>query len=180
MGWRDYETLLAIRGDRAGVRLYFLDGQIELTSPAKTHERRKTTLARLLELWALDKRVDLDGFGSWTLKQEHREAGAEPDECYILGPDKDVPDLVIEVEWSRSVGLDKREIYRRLGVAELWTLTNDGALVIRTLEHDAWTERPASRLLPNLDVTELMSFVDVEPQSRAVRSYQDALRQHDG
>jgi Uma2 family endonuclease len=178
MSWQDFEALLAIRGDRAGVRMYYLDGEIEIMSPTKTHEGRKKTLARLLEMWAVESGVALNGFGSWTLKKEVREAGGEPDECYILGrsTDKDVPDLVIEVEWSRATGLAKHEIYRRLEVRELWTLTSDGRLVIRALDRGHWRERPKSKLLPKLDVAWLLSFLDVEPQSQAVLDLRDALR----
>jgi hypothetical protein len=35
---------------------------------------------------------------------------------------------------------------------------------------------PASKLLPKLDVAWLRSFLDIEPQSRAVRALRDALR----
>jgi len=82
MAWQDFEALLAIRGDRSGVRMYYLDEEIELASPTKIHEERQKTLARLLEIWAMESDVALNGFGSWTLKKELREAGAEPDECY--------------------------------------------------------------------------------------------------
>ena len=50
---------------------------------------------------------------SWTLKDESEDAGAEPDECYLLGEmgHKQVPDLAIEVEWSRlpKQGLPKHD-----------------------------------------------------------------------
>jgi Uma2 family endonuclease len=178
MAWQDYEAMLALRGDRAGVRMYYLDGEIEIMSPAKIHEGRKTTLARLLEVWAMESNVDLNGFGSWTLKNEMREAGAEPDECYILGrsTEKDRPDLAIEVEWSRTTGLAKQEIYRRLGVRELWTLKNDARLVVRVLEKEQWVEHPKSKLFPKLDLAWLRSFLDIEAQSRAVRALRNALR----
>ncbi|HWU85721.1 MAG TPA: Uma2 family endonuclease [Kofleriaceae bacterium] len=177
MAWQDYEALLAIRGDRAGVRMYYLDGEIEIVSPTKIHEGRKKTLARLLEMWAMESEVALNGFGSWTLKKELREAGAEPDECYIVGEsEKDVPDLAIEVEWSRVTGLSKPEIYRRLGVRDLWTLKSDGRLVIRILEKGDWVEHARSKLLPKLDLAWLRSFLDIEPQSKAVRALRDALR----
>ena len=177
MSWQDFEAILAIRGDRAGVRMYYLDGEIEIMSPTKVHEGRKTTLARLLEVWALESGVALNGFGAWTLKKEVREAGAEPDECYILGEkDKDGPDLVIEVEWSRATGLAKHEIYRRLQVAELWTLKSDGRLIVRVLQKGEWVERPKSKLLPKLDLTWLVSFLAIEPQSKAVKALRDALR----
>ena len=178
MAWQDFEALLAIRGDRSGVRMYYLDGEIEIVSPTKTHEERKTTLARLLEIWAMESDVALNGFGSWTLKQELREAGAEPDECYIIGDstEQDVPDLAIEVEWSRATGLSKPEIYRRLGVRELWTMKRDGRLVIRVLEKGEWVERARSKLFPRLDLAWLLSFLDITPQSKAVRALRDALR----
>jgi Uma2 family endonuclease len=178
MAWQDFEALLAIRGDRAGVRMYYLDGEIEIVSPTKIHEGRKKTLARLLELWAMESDVALDGFGSWTLKNELREAGAEPDECYMLGDstEKDVPDLAIEVEWSRVTALAKPEIYRRLGVRELWTLKSDGKLIVRVLHKGQWVEHTGSKLLPRLDLPWLCSFLDVAPQSKAVRALRDALR----
>lgn len=178
MSWQDFEALLAIRGERSGVRMYYLDGEIEIASPTKIHEGRKTTLARLLEIWAMESDVALNGFGSWTLKSELREAGAEPDECYIVGNsiEKDFPDLAIEVEWSRTTSISKPEIYRRLGVRELWTLKSDGRLMIRILEKGEWVEHARSKLFPKLDLVWLRSFLDVEPQSKAVRALRDALR----
>ena len=178
MSWQDFEALLAIRGDRAGVRMYYLDGEIEIVSPIKIHEERKTTLARLLEIWAMETDVALNGFGSWTLKRELREAGAEPDECYIVGDstEQDFPDLAIEVEWSRATGLPKAEIYRRLGVRELWTLKSDGRLIVRILQKGEWVEHTRSKLFPKLDLPWLLSFLDITPQSKAVRALRDALR----
>jgi Uma2 family endonuclease len=55
------------------------------------------------------------------------------DECYIVGPDqnKEVPDLALEVVWT-SGGLDKLEIYRRLGVGEVW-IWKDGRITVHAL-----------------------------------------------
>jgi Uma2 family endonuclease len=178
MAWQDFEAMLALRGERAGVRMYYLDGEIELTSSTKVHHGRRACLARLVELWALETDISLNGYGSWTLKNELRDAGGEPDECYILGTDteKDVPDLVIEVEWSRVLGLPKETIYRRLGARELWTLKADGTLLVRALVKGAWVKRARSKLLPKLDLARLLEFLAIEPQSQAVRAYRDALR----
>ncbi len=177
MTWKDFEVMLAVRGDAPGVRMYYLDGEIELLSPTNIHEYRKKTLARLLEQWALETETNLNGYGSWTLKNAPKEAGAEPDECYVLGNRGavDVPDLVIEVEWTHK-GTSKTEIYRRLGVRELWTLEKDGALVIRALEGDRYVETTTSKVFPALDVALLVSFLPREPQSEAVRALRDALR----
>src|SRR5437870_12778248 len=49
MSWKDFEVLLAVRGDDAGVRMYYHGGRVELMSPSEGHEGLKTMLARLLE-----------------------------------------------------------------------------------------------------------------------------------
>ena len=162
--------------------MYYLDGEVELTGSTRAHQGRKKSLARLLELWALERDVELNSFGSWTLTAEVREAGAEPDECYILGPsaDRELPDLVIEVEWSRSTGLPRDEIYRRLGVRELWTLRSDGRLLLRALDAGGWMETSSSKVLPELDVPWLVSFLDADAQSASLRAFRDALRAANG
>jgi hypothetical protein len=70
----------------------------------------------------------------------------------------------------------KKEIYRRLGVRELWTLKSDGQLIIRTLDNGDWIERTKSKLLPKLDLVWLLSFLDLESQTKAVRALRDAMR----
>ena len=64
----------------------------------------------------------------------------------------------------------------RAGVRELWTLKSDGRLIIRILQKGNWVEHPTSKLLPRLDLAWLTSFLDVTPQSKAVRALRDALR----
>ncbi len=177
MTWQAFEALLAMRGETSVVRMYYLDGKIEILSPASIHEFRKKLLARLLEFWALQADNAVEGFGSWTLKSEREEAGAEPDECYVIGrARKDVPDLVIEVEWSRVLGLSKQEIYKRLGVRELWTITNDAQLVLRVLERGRWVVRTRSKVLPALDVAWLFAFTSHPRQTDAVKALRDAMR----
>ena len=176
MSWKDFVRLLVTRGDRSSPRMYFLDGEIELMSPGSAHEYRKKALARLLEAWSVERQVVLEAYGSWTLKKQPRRAGAEPDECYIVGAGKkSVPDLAIEVEWSRG-NLEKYVIYARLGVPELWTLERDGRLVIRVLARGAYVERAKSAVLPKLDVAWLSAFLAIEPQTKAVHAMLAEMR----
>ena len=120
--------------------------------------------------------LEVTGYGEWRLKRQARKAGAQPDECYIIGRDKRVPDLAIEIEWSRVVGLEKHQIYERLGVRELWTLRRDGSLVIRVLEKGRYHERKRSAVFPSLDVQWLRSFLELPTQTDAVRALRKALR----
>ncbi len=77
------------------------------------------------------------------------------------------------------MGIAKQEIYRRLGVRELWTMKSDGTLLGRVLEKDVWIERPKSKVLPKLDVAWLISFLNDpqhDTQTGAVRALRAALR----
>ncbi len=172
----DYEILLALRGDCAGPRLFFLDGEIELMSPSSSHESVKKTIARLVEAFADERGLELNGFGSWTLKDGPLERGAEPDECYVVGATtRDRPDLVIEVVWTRG-GLDKQAIYAGLGVPELWIWKRPNHLSLHRLAGEAYVEVADSVALPGLDLVELCRHVLGPSQSQAVRAYRAALR----
>lgn len=177
MTWKDYEILLAVRGDRAGVRMSYLDGTIELMSPSRNHESIKKTLARLLEAYCDVRGIELDGCGAWTLRNAPEERGLEPDECYFVGStgtDRDVPDLAIEVIWSHG-GLDKLAIYRGLGVSEVWVWDRAEGLRVFTLTEGGYQLSARSRLIPDLAPAWLGGFLDQPTQSAAVRALRAAL-----
>jgi Uma2 family endonuclease len=173
----DYETLLAIRGERAGLRITFLEGELELLSPSVTHEDWKIRLGRLLEAWAEEGGVELEGFGSWTVKSRAVARGVEPDGCYLIGPlmgEPQVPDIAIEVLWT-SGGIDKLKVYRGLRVPEVW-FWKDGALRFFALEGDGYLACPRSRLLPGLDPALIARCMGEASQTQAMRVPRSALR----
>ena len=59
--WEAYERLLELRGERRVPRITYLEGQLELMSPSRYHEIDKKRLARLLEAWAEEKGIALEG-----------------------------------------------------------------------------------------------------------------------
>lgn len=85
VSFRAYESLLEMRGERSVPRIAYSKGVLELITPSRYHERDKTRFARLLEAWAEETGIQLEGVGSWTLKSGREERGAEPDECYTVG-----------------------------------------------------------------------------------------------
>ncbi len=174
--WSHYEAQLALRGDAPVPRMAYLEGAMELMSPSKAHERIKSYLGRLLEAYALERGLDLSPYGAWTLKDAPKEAGAEPDECYLVGPDqgRDRPDLVIEVVWT-SGGLDKLEIYRRLNVAEVW-FWRDDRIAVHVLHEGRYQQVDRSRLFPDLDLPLICSLLDRPTALQAVRALLDHLR----
>ena len=174
--WSHFEVQLALRGDASSPRMAYLDGALELMSPSKGHERMKSYLGRLLEVFALERELELSPYGGWTLKDAPELAGVEPDECYIVGPDqgKDRPDLAIEVIWT-SGSIDKLEIYRRLEVGEVW-FWKDGVLSVHVLSEGRYQPVERSALLPELDLALLCTFLDHRSATEAMRAFRTALR----
>lgn len=176
VGWADYQRLLEIRGERAVPRMTYLEGRLELMNPSRSHESIKSMIGCLVEAWCLEKGIDISPYGSWTLENKEARRGAEPDECYVIGdnPDADRPDLAIEVIWT-SGGIGKLEVYRKLGVREVWIWQN-GKITSYVLRRDQYEATSRSELLPDLDFDQLIEFVGVYPMTKAVRAYRAALR----
>ncbi|HQY65292.1 MAG TPA: Uma2 family endonuclease [Polyangiaceae bacterium] len=175
--WWMYVALRDARGDDDGTKMTYLEGTLELMSPSRLHEDVKTIIARLLEAWAMERDVDLRGFGATTFRAEAKRRGLEPDECYKLGPlaNDDVPDFAIEVVVSSPL-VDKLAVYSGLGVSEVW-LWREGRLAVHRLVGGAYEPREASEVLPTLDVRLLERFVvPGENQTRLAKDYQAALR----
>jgi len=173
--WSHYETQLALRGDHPVPRIAFLEGVLELMSPSRDHERIKSYIGCLIEAYALERNIDLSPYGSWTLKQAPKQAGLEPDECYLVGDQqRDTPDLAIEVVWT-SGGIEKLEIYRRLGVGEVWRW-KDSRIEVHVLQGERYETSERSTLFPELDVQLLVSFLDHPTALQAVKAFREALR----
>ena len=57
----------------------YLEGSLEIMSPSRRHEVEKKQIARLLELFCLERDIPLYGYGSTTFRKEEHERGLEPD-----------------------------------------------------------------------------------------------------
>lgn len=165
--------------DSTRVHMTYLAGRLELMRPSKRHEEESKILARLLEACAEENDVDLRGFKSTTFRNELQARGAEPDECYTLGPlpEDGPPQLVIEVVVANPL-IDKLEVYAGLGVPEVWVWQSTArTLALFRRSGAAYVVSQASALLPQLDVTLLASFVRTgENQTALVKAYRAALR----
>ena len=175
LDWTGFQTLLKLRGDRSRPRMAYLDGAVELMTTSWDHERIKTRLAALVEAYLCELDVDFSGYGEWTLQREDVDAGVEPDECYQLGDDQRerFPDLLIEVVWTHG-GLDKLEIYRRLGIREVW-FWDEGAISVYVLGEGGYERREASACVPEVDLALIASLVETPKQNEAIRLLREAL-----
>jgi Uma2 family endonuclease len=176
VAWSDYQRILEVRGDRSSPRVAYLEGRLEIMSPSQSHEWIKSVIGRLVEVWCLERGVEFTTVGSWTLEDKEADRGVEPDECYIFGPSRERsrPDLAIEVIWT-SGGINKLEIYRKLGVAEVW-IWRRGDLTPHVLRGESYEAASESEVLKGIDLRELAGFLDRPTTSAAIRAYRDLLR----
>jgi Uma2 family endonuclease len=173
--WKDY-VILREALDTPGLRMTYCEGTLELMSPSRTHELNKTSIARLVELYAVLRDLPLIGYGSTTFRLEAKERGAEPDECYRVGSqmkEGEFPDIVLEVIHTSPI-LDKLHVYQGFDVPEVW-LFRTGAFELYRLANDAYSPIERSGFLPDLDFTLIARLAVREDQHEALRELRRML-----
>lgn len=156
VSWEGYDALLLELEESPRYRLTYLDGVLELMAPSRRHERNKTTIGSLLEDYFKETRTSYFPLGSTTFRQEEQKAGAEPDESYCIGTEKEFPDLAIEVVVT-SGSIDKLEVYQRLNVREVWFF-RDNKFEVYCLREEVYQRISMSEILPNLDLEMLAEY----------------------
>ena len=179
LSWQRYLALdEALGDDRPGPRFYYLDGDLEIMTTSDEHERIKKWVGMLLEIY-LEEQTDLEitTRGQATMRIEIKKAGAEPDESYCLGGEKEFPDLVLEIALT-SGGIRKLELYRRFGVPEVWFWRKGKMEVHALLADGSAYERvqSGSRLLPGLDIALLERCVAVANWREAREKFRAGLK----
>lgn len=183
VSWEQYEALLADLGDSSAYRVHFLDGVLEILAPSRNHESGKTRIGDLLLIYFLETDTEYFPMGSTTLKKSEKKAGGEPDESYCIGTDKEFPDLAIEVIVT-SGSINRLELYRRLGVREIWFWqTNRLSLYHQREENpDQFAENAGyeaiqqSEVLPDLDLELLTSCLQNPNPLAAAKAFRQGLR----
>jgi Uma2 family endonuclease len=171
--WREFKAVEQLIS-RPGVRLSFLAGILEIRKvPGRKHETVKKRLAALLEIYLEFLGLDFTPTGSMTLESESGEVKREADESYELSPNRERPDLVIEVVVSSGV-IDKLEAYKRLNIPEVWVWV-DNQLSFYILGNDGYETAANSQLLPNLDRDLLNRCIKVANHAQALREFRAAI-----
>lgn len=175
--WEQYIEISAIFVDRFP-RLTYLAGTLEITMTTSVeHESLKKIITRLLETYAEERNIDLNGYGNATFRNEDGQRGVEPDECYCLGALKEVPDIALEIVLT-SGGVDKLAVYQGLGVPEVWFWQQQKLTFYHlTSNKQEYLQSDRSLLLPDLDPSLLISFIQIDQQTQAVRNYRQSLRE---
>jgi Uma2 family endonuclease len=184
VSWAQYEALLADLEDTSHYRVSYLEGVLEIVSPSRRHESGKTRIGDLLLIYFLETDTEYFPVGSTTLRKEEKQAGTEPDESYCIGTDKEFPDLAIEVVVT-SGGINRLELYRRLGVREVWFWQNNQFSMYylreetpvqfaQTFGYEAISH---SEVLPGLDMNLLAACVRNPNPLAAAKEFRQGVRE---
>jgi Uma2 family endonuclease len=179
VSWQMYEALLAKLEDNSHYRVTYLDEILEIVSPSIRHENIKKRLAILIERYFYLKRIRFSPMGSSIIKKQLKQAGVEPDECYSIYEQKNIPDLAIEVNIT-SGSIDKLEIYRRLGVAEVWIWQFNRLKLYHLREETlsdfldtyGYEQITSSELFPELNIVLLEQCIQISDEIQAIDEFE--------
>lgn len=176
ISWQQYETLVKTLSPCPILRLSYNTGHLEIMTNSSEHESIKSIIGRLLEIYALERDIDLYSYGSTTFHNQNTTRGLEADESYCLGERREVPDLAIEVIIT-SGGIDKLDIYKGLGVQEVWFWQENCFTLYQLIDTTSgYQEIQRSQLLPDLDLDRLTQFIDPTQEPQMIRAYRQTLR----
>ena len=170
--WEGFQTILRLRGDRPSFRIRYLDGDLTLVSPSMPHECRSQRIGYFVRAIAEGLGVPFVGIGSTILGREVLGIGVEGDQAFYLSSlgavrgkvklDLNVdppPDLAIEVVVTHDA-THALEIYRRLGVPEVWVRTHKALTIFRLGRDGAYAESAESGVFPTLRAEDIFGWVD--------------------
>jgi len=115
ISWQTFKTMLAEMGSERGSRLAYDRGTVEIITPLMPHENSNRLIEVFVGVLCEELGLEIKRTGSLTMTRDDLERGAEPDSSYYIQNDYRVrdlvdidlasdppPDLVLEVEYSRS------------------------------------------------------------------------------
>ncbi|QUS59965.1 Uma2 family endonuclease [Synechocystis sp. PCC 7338] len=166
ISWEKFEQIEITFADVEGVRFVYLDGELGIMILGAKHEYYKRTISLLLEAYLRATNIRFYSGGSATLGNKNITGRKEPDESYRLDNKKEIPDLVIEVIIS-SGNINILEIYRRIGIPEVW-FYEDGGLTVYSLIDQQYNKVNHSNLLPDLNLEIVTEYINHPDQYDAV------------
>jgi Uma2 family endonuclease len=190
IGWKGYQALLDVVGDRP-IRLTYDRGNLELMSPLAIHERYKYLLGRFIDEVTMEFDVPVLALASTTFNREDVDRGLEPDQCYYFASAGQIrdpnlvnlevdppPDLAIEIDITRSC-LDRMGIYAALRIPEIWRFDGEAISVLKLQNDGTYSGAEASGVIPFLPMAEIARFLreyDGNNDTRWIRAFRAWVR----
>jgi Uma2 family endonuclease len=162
--WKQFESILQDLGDKRRSRIAYLNGVLEIVMPLPEHERIKVLVRDFVQVLMDEMGIDFEGFGSTTFKRIDKLAGLEPDDSFYIQNNVAMrgirkldmtidppPDLAIEVDVTSKTKFD---VYRTLGVPELWLY--DQTLKIYILRDGEYHESELSPIFGAIPIRDVI------------------------
>ncbi len=179
VNWQRYEQLLAEMERDRTARFSYYRGRLEMMQPLEEHERCHKLIESLILTLTDEMGIQIASYKAPTLKRVDLQIGVEPDTAYyIQNADRmarrstidlevdPVPDLILEVELSRS-DFNKFDMYAELGIPEVWRYISKpgetflkGQFFIHYLDGDSYPEEDYGLAFPFLPVGRILQFID--------------------
>lgn len=194
VSWQTFKALLADMGDHRSSRLTYNQGTLQIKMPSKLHEIINRLLARIVTTLTEELGLNVIDFGSTTLEREDLVQGAEPDTCFYIqnadlleGLDPEIPenlppDLAIEVDIT-SPSTRRIDVYRALGIPEVWCYTKKPGLKIYLLvgegRNRSYEESTVSGAFPMVTTEVLNQFLQQRQtmnENAVIRAVRDWVR----
>lgn len=171
INWLQYQNFSDLVTGHQNLHLTYLKGTLEIVTLSPEHEMLKTLIARLLYVYADAMNIDLFSCGSATCKSELTSRGLEPDESFCIGQRRELPDLAIEITVT-SGGIDKLEVYKGLGVKEVWFYKNAKFSLYRiNPDLGDYEEIAQSQFFPNLDLNLMSAYIQPDREPEMVKAW---------
>jgi Uma2 family endonuclease len=181
--WQQFESILQDLGDKRRSRIAYLNGVLEIAMPLPEHEKIKVLIGDFVKALLETMEIDFEGFGSTTFKRVDKLAGLEPDDCFYIQNNVAMrgirkldmtidppPDLAIEVDVTSKT---KFEVYRVLGVPELWLY--DQTLKIYILRDGEYIESELSPIFGDIPIRDVIpQFLEIslsQGRSTAMKAF---------
>lgn len=190
VSWADYERFLDDFEEKAGWRLAYNEGNLEIMPPLMEHETPSRVIDKFVWVYCEHFDLTVESAGSTTYRRQLEKKGVEPDACFyiqnadkiigksrLLKPDNyPVPDIAVEIDITHG-SLDKFPIYAALEVPEIWIY--DGETVsFYELGAKNYHQISHSRALPLLAAEKLTGFLEMsrtKGQTFALKSFRKWL-----
>lgn len=171
VSWQTFKALLTEIGENRNSHLTYDLGLLEIITPLMPHERSNRLIERFIYVLIEEMGLNLVTTGSTTLERPDLERGAEPDSSYYIQNKTLVrereginltqyppPDLVLEVEYSRS-SVGKLRLYASMIIPEFWRY-NGQVLRIYRLEGEQYQLCENSPTFAPVIVSEITRFIE--------------------
>ena len=172
VSWSTYQALSRDLASEPGKRLTYDQGILEIMVPLPPHERYKSLMGRIIEVTTEETATEIASLGSTTWSRADLQKGLEADECFYIQNEQAIrgkhdidltidppPDLAIEMDHTSS-SMNRLEIYRALGIPEVWRFDGE-ILTIYCLVEGEYRTQETSEALPLLQQADILRWLQL-------------------